>query len=89
MAQQLKGKSALVTGSTSGIGRGIAELFAQEGANVMLNGFGDAAAIEALRAGLEKKCGVTVDYHPADMSKPAEIEAMIAAATKRARRADS
>ena len=50
MGKQLAGKSAVVTGSTSGIGQGIAERFAREGANVMLNGFGDAAAIEALRA---------------------------------------
>jgi 3-hydroxybutyrate dehydrogenase len=80
MANQLKGKVAVVTGSTSGIGQGIAELFAREGAHVMLNGFGDAAAIEKLRAGLEKQSGATVRYHGADMSKPAEIAQMMQAA---------
>ncbi len=73
MAAILKGKSALITGSTSGIGQGIAELFAREGANIMLNGFGDAAAIEKLRASLEGNSGVKARYHGADMSKPAEI----------------
>ena len=80
MANELKGKVALVTGSTSGIGQGIAELFAREGASVMLNGFGNAAAIEKLRAGLEKQSGATVRYHGADMSKPAEIADMMKAA---------
>ena len=73
----LKGKSAIVTGSTSGIGQAIAETFAAEGCNVMLNGFGDAAAIEKLRADMAKKCGVTVAYHGADMSKPAQIADMV------------
>jgi hypothetical protein len=77
MSKQLRGKSALVTGSTSGIGRAIATLFAAEGANVMLNGFGDAGAIEALRAGLAKDHGVKVSFHGADMSKPAEIRALV------------
>ena len=80
MAGILKGKCALVTGSTSGIGQGIAELFAREGANVMLNGFGNAAAIEMLRSRIEKESGVTVRYHGADMSKPAEIAEMMKAA---------
>jgi 3-hydroxybutyrate dehydrogenase len=83
MGQQLKGKSAVITGSTSGIGQGIAEAFASEGANIMLNGFGDRAAIDALRAKLEKSSGATVEYHGADMSKPAEIEAMIRRAEER------
>ncbi|WP_343629886.1 3-hydroxybutyrate dehydrogenase [Roseateles sp.] len=69
----LKGKTALVTGSTSGIGLGIALTLAEQGANIVLNGFGDhegpKAQIEAL--------GVKVGYHGADMSKPAEIEAMM------------
>ena len=82
MADSLKGKGAVITGSTSGIGQGIAELFAREGANVMLNGFGDKAAIEALRSRLEKECKVVVDYHPADMSKPAEIAQMMARAAQ-------
>ncbi|WP_428664524.1 3-hydroxybutyrate dehydrogenase [Reyranella sp.] len=74
----LKGKSALVTGSTSGIGQAIAEAFAGAGCNVMLNGFGDAAAIETQRADMAKKCGVKVEYDGADMSKPAEIAALVA-----------
>jgi len=73
----LKGKSALVTGSTSGIGLGIAEGLAREGVNVMLNGFGDAAEIEKIRAGLEAKFKVKVLYDGADMSKPEQIEAMM------------
>jgi 3-hydroxybutyrate dehydrogenase len=75
----LKGKTALVTGSTSGIGLGIAKALARQGANIVLNGFGDAEGPKAEVAAL----GVQVGYHGADMSKPAEIEAMIqyAAAT--------
>ncbi|WP_340115216.1 3-hydroxybutyrate dehydrogenase [Pelagibius sp. 7325] len=73
----LKGKTALVTGSTSGIGQGIAEALAAEGANVVLNGFGEAAAIEALRAQIAADNGVTVTYDGADMSKPAEIARMV------------
>jgi 3-hydroxybutyrate dehydrogenase len=78
----LKGKSALVTGSTSGIGQAIARALAKEGASVMLNGFGDAAAIEKERAGFETEFGVKVRYSAADMTKPAEIAAMIAQAEK-------
>jgi 3-hydroxybutyrate dehydrogenase len=73
----LKGKSAVVTGSTSGIGLTIARAFAKEGANVMINGFGDKAAIESERAGIEKEFGVKSVYSGADMSKPAEIADMI------------
>ncbi len=75
----LKGKTALVTGSTSGIGLGIAKSLAAEVANIMMNGFceKDAAMAEV------KAFGVEVDYHGADMSKPAEIEAMMQAAEKR------
>ena len=73
----LKGKTALVTGSTSGIGQGIAEALAAEGANIVLNGFGEAAAIEALRAEIAAKNGVTVTYDGADMTKPAEIARMV------------
>jgi 3-hydroxybutyrate dehydrogenase len=76
----LKGKSALVTGSTSGIGEAIARALAGAGANVMLNGFGDAAAIETQRAGMAKEYGVKVAYSAADMTKPAEIAAMVKAA---------
>jgi 3-hydroxybutyrate dehydrogenase len=77
----LKGKNALVTGSTSGIGLGIAQALAAEGANVTINGFGDTAAIEAERSGIEKKYGVKARYSGADISKPAEVEKMIKDAT--------
>jgi 3-hydroxybutyrate dehydrogenase len=73
----LKGKTALVTGSTSGIGLAIAHALAQDGANVMLNGFGDKAAIEKLRASVEKDFGVKALYSPADMTKPADIADMV------------
>ena len=76
----LKGKSAVITGSTSGIGLGIARALAAEGANIMINGFGDAAAIEAERARLETDFGVKAIYSPADMSKGADVMAMIAKA---------
>jgi 3-hydroxybutyrate dehydrogenase len=76
----LKGKVAVVTGSTSGIGLGIATALAAEGAAVMLNGFGDAAAIDKLKRDLAQAHGVKVSYSGADMSKPAQIREMIAAA---------
>ena len=76
----LKGKMALITGSTSGIGLGIAEAFAMQGANLVLNGFGDNADIERLRAQLADKYGITVKYDGADMSKAGAIEAMLDAA---------
>jgi 3-hydroxybutyrate dehydrogenase len=76
----LHGKVALVTGSTSGIGLGIARALAETGAAIMLNGFGDAAQIEALRALMEAECGVKVRYNAADISKPAQIATMVAAA---------
>jgi 3-hydroxybutyrate dehydrogenase len=73
----LKGKNAVVTGSTSGIGQGMAHALAKAGCNVMLNGFGDKDEIEKDRADLEKSAGVTVLYNGADMTKPDEIEALI------------
>ncbi len=73
----LKGKVALVTGSTSGIGLGIARALATAGADIMLNGFGDAAQIEALRSDIAASHGVKVGYSGADISKPEQIEAMV------------
>lgn len=75
----LKNKTALVTGSTSGIGLGIAKALARQGANIVINGFGDAESPKAEISAL----GVQVDYHGADMSKPAEIEDMMAFAARR------
>ncbi|MEZ5893142.1 MAG: 3-hydroxybutyrate dehydrogenase [Parvularculaceae bacterium] len=72
--------NAIVTGSTSGIGLGIAEAFAAKGWNVMLNGFGNVAEIESIRAGLADKHGVKVLYNGADMTKPEQIRAMVAEA---------
>jgi 3-hydroxybutyrate dehydrogenase len=74
----LHGKTALITGSTSGIGLGIAHTLAAEGCAIMLNGFGDAAAIEQLKRDLAHRHEVKVGYHPADMSKPEQIRQMIA-----------
>src|SRR3546814_9166793 len=74
----LKGKSALVTGSTSGIGLATARAFAAEGANVTINGFGEAAAIEKERAALESEFGVTARYSAADMTRPDQIAEMVA-----------
>jgi 3-hydroxybutyrate dehydrogenase len=73
----LKGKTALITGSTSGIGLGIAEAFAKDGVNLVINGFGAAGEIEQLRSGLAKTHGVKVVYSPADMSKADSIGTMM------------
>jgi 3-hydroxybutyrate dehydrogenase len=73
----LKGKTAVVTGSTSGIGLGIAGALAAEGCDIVLNGFGDAAEIERRRAGLAEKHGVRAAYVAADMAKPADIRALV------------
>jgi 3-hydroxybutyrate dehydrogenase len=78
----LKGKTALVTGSTSGIGLGLATAFAREGCNIVLNGLGDKAEIEKTRASLAKAHGVTVSYSPADMTRADEIAAMVADAER-------
>lgn len=78
----LKGKNAVVTGSTSGIGLAYAKALAAEGVNVLINGFGDKDAIEAERSGIEKDFGVKAVYSPADMSKAAEIAGMVAQGQK-------
>ena len=84
----LAGKSAIVTGSTSGIGLGVARALAAQGANLMLNGFGDVGEINELREALIAEFGVRVGYSGADMSKPAEIKAMVAAAEEAFGRVD-
>ena len=84
----LKGKTALVTGSTSGIGRAIAGALAAEGCDIMLNGFGDPGEIERLRAALAEKHGVGAAYVAADMAKPAEISRLVEEAAHRFGRVD-
>ena len=79
----LKGKTALVTGSTSGIGLGIATRLAGEGANIVLNGFGERAEIERISAGLQSRYGVSVTYDGADMTRPPAITAMLERAIAR------
>jgi 3-hydroxybutyrate dehydrogenase len=84
----LKGKVAIVTGSTSGIGLGIAEAFAAQGVDLVINGFGDAAQIESLRAELASRHGVRVVYSAADMSKPDQVAGMVEQATAELGRVD-
>jgi 3-hydroxybutyrate dehydrogenase len=84
----LKGHAAIVTGSTSGIGQALAQALAAEGVSVLLNGFGDAAKIEADRAALEKSAGVKVVYHGADMTKPEQITDMVQTAHREFGRLD-
>lgn len=79
----LKGKTAIVTGSTSGIGRGMAEALAAAGCDIVLNGFGDSAAIEQQRREMEQKHRVRVLFDGADMRDPAQIEALAAAAAEK------
>jgi 3-hydroxybutyrate dehydrogenase len=78
----LQGKSAIVTGSTSGIGLGIARALAGQGANVMLNGFGDEREIAELRTAMAKEFGVKVAFNGADISKPDRVRDMVAQATR-------
>ncbi len=84
----LKGKVAIVTGSTSGIGLAVARALARENADLVLNGFGDASAIETIRSEIAKECGVHVGYDGADMSQPAEITRMVENATREFGRVD-
>ena len=84
----LEGKVALVTGSTSGIGLGIATALAAKGAAIMLNGFGDAEAIEKERSGLAAKYGVEVAFDPADLSKADEVRRLVTATEARFGRLD-
>ena len=82
MSKSLSGKTALITGSTSGIGLAYAKVLAGEGANVVINGFGDADAIEKERLGLEALSGAKAQYSGHDLTKPDEIEAMMAQAAE-------
>ncbi len=84
----LRGKTALVTGSTSGIGLGIAQALARQGANLVLNGFGDSEEPKRLVAEAGKEHGITVAHHGADMSKPEQIAEMIAFASQATGRID-
>ncbi|MGZ3377188.1 MAG: 3-hydroxybutyrate dehydrogenase [Phenylobacterium sp.] len=85
---KLEGQVAVITGSTSGIGQALAAALAEQGVNVILNGFGDPAKIEADRAAMQQKTNAAVRYHGADMTKPAEIRDLIAYAVKEFGRLD-
>ncbi len=78
----IKGKTALVTGSTSGIGKAIAERFARDGCNVVLNGFGDENEIAQLRGNMEKTYGVKIGYSGADLTNPDAIEGLMGYVTR-------
>ncbi|HWT30393.1 MAG TPA: 3-hydroxybutyrate dehydrogenase [Propylenella sp.] len=84
----LQGKVAVVTGSTSGIGLGIARALAADGADILLNGFGHAGEIERLRRDLGERCGIRAAYSGADMTKPPEIARMIDEAGEKLGRVD-
>jgi 3-hydroxybutyrate dehydrogenase len=88
MDLNLKGHVAIVTGSTSGIGHAMASSLAAEGVNIVLNGLGDPAVIEQVRADVAKAHGVKVLYHPADMTKPDQIADMVAFAARELGRLD-
>ncbi len=88
MDLNLKGQAALITGSTSGIGMGLAQALAAEGVDVVLNGLGDPAAIEQERAGMAAQYGVKVLYHGADMTRPEQIADMVAYAHRELGRLD-
>lgn len=79
----LKGKVAIVTGSTSGIGLGIVHELARKGCRVMLNGFGDKGEIEKLRVNLQSEFNIEIEYSPADMSKSAQIQEMVSETEKK------
>jgi 3-hydroxybutyrate dehydrogenase len=79
----IAGKLALVTGSTSGIGLGIARVLASKGANIVLNGFGDPAEIERLRADIAAQHGVRVEFEPADLMKAVEVESLVSRIVER------
>ena len=84
----LKGKVAIVTGSTSGIGLGIAKTLAGQGADIVLNGFGETGQIEAIRADIKREHGVRVRYDGADMSKSEAVRGMVAATVQELGRVD-
>jgi 3-hydroxybutyrate dehydrogenase len=84
----LRGKVAVVTGSTSGIGLGIAKVLAGQGADIVLNGFGDVGEIEAIRSGIEREHGVRAVYDAADMSDGPAVRKLIAASVERLGRID-
>ena len=73
----LQGQTAIITGSTSGIGQGLAQALAEQGVNIILNGFGDPAKIEAERRAMQDATNAAIRYHGADMTKPAEIADMV------------
>ena len=83
VAEPLKGRVSLITGSTSGIGLGIARALAGAGSDVVLNGFGKPEEIERIRAGMAAEYDVEVDYSPADMARGDEVAAMVAATESR------
>ncbi len=87
-ARALAGKVALVTGSTSGVGEGVARALAAQGADIMLNGFGVAADIEALRAGLAKEHSVRARYDGADLARPVEVRSLVEKTTAELGRVD-